>query len=73
MKTSQQKIKKGVDKFNWICYNEFIKRKEIQTMKYELRYLVQTWKEDKTYCIKQAVVILCGVALVIVQTIALLK
>ena len=42
-------------------------------MKYELRYLAETWREDKTYCIKQAVVILCGIALVIVQTIALLK
>ena len=42
-------------------------------MKYELKYLAKTWKEDKTYCIKQAVVILCGVALITAQLIAFLK
>ena len=42
-------------------------------MKERFRYLAETWKEDKTYCIKQAVVILCGVAIVVAQTVALLK
>ena len=45
----------------------------MKTMKNELRYLADTWREDKGYCIKQAVLVLCGVALVVAQTVALVK
>ena len=45
----------------------------MKAMKNELRYLADTWREDKDYCIKQAVLILCGVALVVAQTVALVR
>ena len=45
----------------------------MKTMKNELRYLAETWREDKGYCIKQMMLILCGVALVMAQTVALVR
>ena len=75
-KITKKFFKKRLDKRQLKCYTYIIKRKEIQTMKAmknELRYLADTWREDKGYCIKQAVLILCGVALVVAQTVALVR